>query len=107
MAFVAEAGVHAGFGAGAVVAVAGVDGSFFGADKEGGWVRGGEGHAGGAEVVVFVWERGEELEVFLGLAEHVDCPAAYDAVCGDGDDVVGILGADDGDGVDGVGVTAR
>lgn len=80
VAFVAEAGVDAGFGAGAVVAVAGVDGAFFGADEEGGRVRGGEGHAGGAEVFVFVGQWGEELEVLLRLGEHVDGPAADDAV---------------------------
>lgn len=59
MAAVAEAGVDAGFGARAVVAVAGVDGAFFGADEEVGWVCVGEGHACWGEVFCFRgWGRG-------------------------------------------------
>jgi hypothetical protein len=40
----------------------------------------------------------------LRLGEHVDCPATEDAVGAGGEDVVGILRADEGDRVDGVGV---
>lgn len=106
MAFVADAGVDTGSGAGAVVAMARVDGAFFGADEEGGRVGGGEGHTGWGEVFGFQrgWGRREEFEVFAGLGEHVDGPGAEDAVGGAGDDVVGVLGADDVEGVDWVGV---
>ncbi len=41
----------------------------------------------------------------MGLGEHVDCPAADDAVGGAGDDVVCVLCADYVDGVDWMGVT--
>ena len=59
-----------------------------------------EGNACGGEVVHFVNARGLQFEEFLRLSEHVDGPAADYAVGRAGDDVVGILGADDGDGVD-------
>lgn len=94
MASVSHAGVDASFGAGAVVAVAGVNGAFFGADEEGCWVGDGEGHACWTEVFGFAGGRGGEFEVFLGETEHVDGPSAYDAVSGAGDDVVGVLSAD-------------
>lgn len=102
VAAVGEALVDAGLSAGASVAVAGVEGPFFGADEEIGGVGGREGHAGGGEVFGFGRGRGGEFEVFLRLREHVDRPAADDAVGRAGDDVVGVLRADDGDGVDGV-----
>ncbi len=104
VAAVGEALVDAGLGAGAGVAVAGVEGSLFGADEEVGGVGRGEGHAGGGEVFGFGGGWGGEFEVFLRLREHVDGPAADDAVGRAGDDVVGVLRADYGDGVDRVGV---
>lgn len=42
----------------------------------------------------------------MGLGEHADGPAANDTVGGAGDDIVCVLGADHGDGVDRVGVPA-
>lgn len=80
MAFVADATVDPGFGAGSVVAVAGVYGAFFGADDEGGGISGGELHASRAEIFDFAGGWGDELEVFLRLAEHVDCPTADNTI---------------------------
>ena len=94
MASISHAGVDAGLGAGAVVAVAGVDGAFFCADEEGGRVGDGKGHACWTEVFGFAGGWSGQFEVFLGETEHVDGPSADDAVGGAGDDVVGVLGAD-------------
>lgn len=94
MASISHAGVDAGFGAGAIVAVAGVDGAFFCADEEGCGVSNGKGHARWAEILCFARGRGGEFEVFLGEAEHVDGPSADDAVGRAGDDIVGVLSAD-------------
>lgn len=46
------------------------------------------------------------MEGFSGAGQHVDGPGADYAVGGAGDDVVGVLGADKGEGVDGVGVAS-
>ena len=94
VASVSHAGVNSGFGTGAVVAVAGIDGAFFGADEEGCGIGDGEGHACWAEVFGFAGGWGGEFEVFLGETEHVDGPSADDSVGGAGDDVVGVLSAD-------------
>lgn len=80
VAFVGDALVHARFGACAVVPVAWVDGAFFGADEEVGRVGLGEGHAGWGEVFGLGGWWGRQEEVFLREGEHVDCPAADDAV---------------------------
>lgn len=80
VAAVGEAVVGSCFGACAIVAVAGVYDSFFGADEEECWVGLGECHGCGCEVFGFGRGWGGEFEIFLGLGEHVDCPAADDAV---------------------------
>ena len=93
VASVSQSGVDAGFGTGAVVAVARVDCAFFGADEEGCGIRDGEGHACCTKVFGFAGGRSHEFEIFLGETEHVDGPSAYDAVGGAGHDVVGVLSA--------------
>ena len=106
VATVAYAVVDAGFGAGAVISVTWVQSAFFCADEEGCWIRGRESHACGAQILGFGGRGRVQVEIFLGLGEHVDCPAADDAIGGAGDDVVCVLGADDFDAVDWVGVAA-
>lgn len=102
VAAVADAGVDAGFGARAVVAVAGVDGALLGADQEVRRVGLGEGHGGGGQVLELVGRRREERQGLLGLRQHVDAPDAERAVRGDRDDVVRVLRPDDVDRVHGV-----
>lgn len=118
VAGVEDAGVGAGSGAGAGVTVRDVQEAGLGAEEGVGGVGGGEGGGGwgkvvgraGGERVGGVGGRlgegwgGEELEVLLRVGQHVDRPGAEDAVGGGGDDVVRVLGADDVDGVDGMGV---
>lgn len=106
MAFIPNAGVDTSFRSGAVVAVAGIDGAFFRADKEGGGIGGGKRHACWAKVFCFAGGWGGEFKVFLRLAKHVDGPATDDTVGRAGYYVVGVLGADKGDGVDWVGMAA-
>lgn len=59
-----------------------------------------EGNACGREIIHFVDTRGLEFEELLWLSEHIHGPAADYAVRGGGDDVICVLRADDGDGVD-------
>ena len=107
VAAVADTGVDTCFGTSAVVAVTGVESSFLCADKEGGRISGRERHAGGREVFCFTRGWGGEFEVFLGLRQHVNGPATDDAVSGAGDDIICVLGTDNLDTVDWVGVAAR
>ena len=44
----------------------------------------------------------EQVKMNFWVAQLAEMPEAHFAVVGDGDDVVGILGADDGQGEDGV-----
>ena len=103
---IADPGVDAGLGTGAVIAVAGVDGTFFRTREERSRIRRGKGDASRTEVFCFGGGRSGELEVFLGLGEHVDGPSADDTIGGAGDDVVCVLGAYKREGVDGVSVAA-
>ena len=48
-----------------------------------------------------------DLHDLCGLGEVVDAPDAQPAVGGDGEEVVGVLGADDAEAEDGVGVAAQ
>lgn len=124
VACVEDAGVDAGAGTGAVVAVGEVDAAGLGAGHEVGGVGGGEGGAERGEVVGGARDggrrlllrvegaggvgggregrRGSEFEIFLRVGQHVDRPGAEDAVGGGGDDVMCVLGADDVEGVDGM-----
>lgn len=66
VASISHSGVDAGFGTGAVVAMARVDRAFLCADEEGCGIGDGEGHACWTEVFGFAGRRGGEFEVFLG-----------------------------------------
>lgn len=105
MTAIRESMIGTCFGARAVVAVAWVYGALFGANEEEGWVGLGECHSCGCEIFCFGWRWCSELKVFLRLREHVDSPAADNAVGRGGDDVMSILSTDDGDVVNRVGVT--
>ena len=100
MAAIRDAGVDAGLGARAVVAVARVDAPFLGAGEEVGRVGLREGDAGRGHVFRLGRRRVRQLEVLLRLRQHVDGPAADDAVGGARDDIVGVLGPYDVEGVD-------
>lgn len=95
MATVRETLVSASLGPGSIVAMTRINASFFGADDEKGWVRLGERHGCGRQVLCFGRWRCGELEVFLGLGKHVNSPSADNAVCGRGQDIVRVLGAYD------------
>ena len=66
VASVSHSVVDAGFGTGAVVAVARVDCALFGADEEGCGIGDGERHACWTEVFSFARGWGHEFEIFLG-----------------------------------------
>ena len=106
MASVAQLAIDARFGPRAIIAMAREDGAFFRTDEEGSGICFWKSHACWSQIFSFGRRRSGEFEIFLREGEHVSGPAADDAVGGAGDDVVRVLGADEGDGVDGMGVAA-
>ena len=106
MAFVADPSVDAGFGASAVVAVAGIDSALLRAHNKRRRIRPRKRHTRWRQILSFQRgrRRSKEFEIFAGLGEHIDGPGADDAVGGTRDDVVCVLGPDDVKGVDGVGM---
>lgn len=103
---VPDPGVRAGFGSGAVVAVARVNRTLLGSNEEGSRVRGRKGHACRAQVFDLTGRRGGEFKVFLGVGEHVGGPGADDTVGRGGDDVVCILGPNESETIDWMGMAA-
>lgn len=111
---VGDMGVDACWGTGTVVAVHELDRALFRASEEvGSLCRGKSGARWGD--VVGKWSAGKgcgccgdrraESEAVLWGGEHVNGPGADDAIGRCRDDVVGVLGADNVEGVDRVGVT--
>lgn len=93
MTAVHKAVVCSCFCACSIIAVAGIDRSLFRSSDKKSRVGLWEGYSGGCKIFGFMWWDCSQFEIFLGLRQHINCPAADNTVRRCCQDVMRILRA--------------